>query len=190
MTKTLTLKERFKQEIAPELQKELKIKNLNAVPKLKKVVINVGIGKLLAGGKDYSEIEENIKLIAGQKPIVTRSRKSISNFKLREGQPVGITVTLRGDSMYDFTSKLVNIVLPRTRDFRGISNRSFDGQGNYSLAIREHTVFPEINPDDIIKLHGIQLTFVTSAQDNEGGYQLLKALGFPFQPKKEINKSK
>ncbi len=185
MTKTLNLKEKFHKEIAPGLQKQFKIKNINAVPKLSKVVINVGIGKMLAGGKDYAEVEENIKLIAGQKPVIALSRKAISNFKLRENQPVGINVTLRGQRMFDFVSKFVNIVLPRTRDFRGISPRSFDGQGNYSLAIREHTVFPEINADDIVKLHGLQITFVTSAKSNEEGFQLLKAMGFPFQERKE-----
>lgn len=185
MSKTLTLKDRFQKEIAPELQKSLKIKNINAVPKLTKVILNVGIGKMLAGGKDFSEIEENVKLITGQKPVVAKSRKAISNFKLRENQPVGINVTLRGNRMYDFVSKFVNIVLPRTRDFRGISPRSFDGHGNYSLAVKEHTVFPEINPDDIIKMHGLQLTFVTTAKNNEDALHLLKALGFPFQEKKE-----
>jgi len=185
MTKVLSLKEKFQKELAPQLQKQLKIKNINAVPKLTKVVLNVGIGKMLAGGKDYSEVEENVKLITGQKPVVAKSRKAISNFKLRENQPVGINITLRGSRMYDFVSKFVNIVLPRTRDFRGISPRSFDGQGNYSLAVREHTVFPEINADDLIKLHGLQLTFVTTAKDNDSAFILLKTLGFPFQERKE-----
>ena len=185
MSKTLNLKEKFVTVIAPELQKQLKVKNVNAVPKLTKVVVNVGIGKMLAGGKDYSEVEENIKMITGQKPVVAKSRKAISNFKLRENQPVGINATLRGQRMYDFVSKFVNIVLPRTRDFRGISSRSFDGNGNYSLAVKEHTVFPEINADDIVKIHGLQITFVTSAKTNEQALVLLKALGFPFQERKE-----
>lgn len=185
MSKTLSLKEKFQKEIAPALQKQLKVKNVNAVPKLTKVVVNVGIGKMLAGGKDYSEVEENIKKITGQKPVVAKSRKAISNFKLRENQPVGINCTLRGQRMYDFVSKFVNIVLPRSRDFRGISSRSFDGNGNYSLAVKEHTVFPEINADDIVKIHGLQITFVTTAKTNDDGLLLLKALGFPFQEKKE-----
>jgi len=184
-TTTMELKEKYLKEIAPALQKSLGIKNINAVPKITKVVINVGIGKLLAGGKDYSEVEENVKLISGQKPLIARSTKSISNFKLRENMPVGIFVTLRGQKMYDFVSKFVNVTLPRTRDFRGISAKSFDGKGNYSLAIKEHTVFPEINPDDIVKLHGLQVTFVTSAKTNEEALALLKAMGFPFQEKKE-----
>lgn len=184
MTKALSLKEKFVTEIAPELKKKLNVKNINAVPKLSKIVINVGIGKLMAGGKDYSDVEKNITLIAGQKPVVAKARKAISNFKLKQGMPVGVHVTLRGGKMYDFVSKFVNIVLPRTRDFRGISPKSFDGQGNYSYAIKEHTVFPEINPDDIIKHHGLQLTFVTTAKTNDDAYLLLKALGFPFQEKK------
>lgn len=190
MTKTIGLKEKFQKTITPELQKQLKIKNINAVPKLSKVVVNVGIGKMLAGGKDYSEVEENVKMITGQKPVIAKSRKAISNFKLRENQPVGINVTLRGQKMYDFISKFVNIVLPRTRDFRGISPRSFDGHGNYSLAIKEHTVFPEINADDIVKLHGMQITFVTTARTNEEAFQLLKAIGFPFQERKEKTTAK
>jgi len=139
-TKVQTLKEKYQQVIAPELMKKMGIKNVNAVPKLSKIVINVGIGKLLAGGKDFSEIVENISLIAGQKPVVAKSKKAISNFKLRENMPVGVHVTLRGQQMYDFVNKLVNITFPRMRDFRGISPRSFDGNGNYSVAIREHTV--------------------------------------------------
>lgn len=188
MTKVLSLKEKFQKEITPELKKQLQIKNVNAVPKLTKIIINVGIGKMLAGGKDFSDIEKNVTMIAGQKPVVAKAKKAISNFKLRQGMPVGIHVTLRGPRMYDFVSKFVNIVLPRTRDFRGISPRSFDGKGNYSVAIKEHTVFPEINPDDIIKHHGLQLTFVSTAKNNEDALALFKALGFPFQEKKEKSK--
>lgn len=188
MTKALSLKEKFRQEITPVLQKELGIKNVNAVPKMTKIILNVGIGKMLAGSKDFTDIEKNIMMIAGQKPVIAKSKKAISNFKLRQGMPVGIHVTMRGDRMYDFVSKFVNIVLPRTRDFRGISPRSFDGKGNYSIAIREHTVFPEINVDDIVKLHGMQITFVTTATGNEQGLALLKALGFPFQEKKDKSK--
>ncbi|MBD3270870.1 50S ribosomal protein L5 [Candidatus Peregrinibacteria bacterium] len=180
-SKVKQLKNRYYEDILPELQKTLGIKNINAVPKVEKVIVNVGIGKLLEGGKDYSEIVENVSLITGQKPVVAKARKSISNFKLREGMPVGVFSTLRGQRMYDFLNKLVNVTLPRTRDFRGISPKSFDGKGNYSLAIKEHTVFPEINPDDIVKIHGLQITVVTSAKDNQQAYELLKAMGFPFQ---------
>lgn len=185
MTKVLSLKEKFQKEIAPELKKQLKLKNINAVPKLAKIVINVGIGKMLAGGKDFSDVEKNVTMLAGQKPVIAKAKKAISNFKLRQGMPVGIHVTLRGQRMYDFVYKFVNVVLPRTRDFRGVSPRSFDGKGNYSIAIKEHTVFPEINPDDIIKQHGLQLTFVTTAKNNDDALILFKTLGFPFQEKKE-----
>ncbi len=182
-SKVKSLKARYQQEIVPELKKRLNIKNINAVPKLQKVVVNVGIGKLLEGGKDYSEIVNNIAQITGQQPVVAKAKKSISNFKIREGMPVGIHVTLRGDKMYDFVNKFVNITLPRMRDFRGLSTKSFDKNGNYSVAMREHTVFPEINPDDIVKTHGMQITFVTTAGDNETAYEFLKELGFPFQVK-------
>jgi len=180
----LTLRERFNKNILPELQKELKVKNFNAIPRVKMVKINVGIGKLTGLGKDYSFIVDNITSITGQKPMVAKARIAISNFKLKKGQPVGVYVTLRGNRMYDFLNKLVNVVFPRVRDFRGISPRSFDGQGNYTVAIRESTVFPEINPDDLTKIHGIEVTVVTSAKNNEEGYKLLKAMGFPFQEQK------
>lgn len=189
-TKSLSLKERYNKEIAPALMKSLDIKNINAVPKITKVIVNVGIGKLMAGGKDYSDVEENVKLITGQKPVIAKSKKAISNFKLRENMPVGVHTTLRGAKMYDFISKFVNITLPRMRDFRGISPKSFDGKGNYSLAIREHTVFPEINPEDIVKNHGVQITFVTNSPSNEEAFQLLKAMGFPFTERKDKSAKK
>ena len=184
MATTLHFKDQFTKEILPALQKELKVKNVNALPRVTKVILNVGIGKLTEGGKDYSHIVENLASISGQRPVVAKARIAISNFKLKKGQPVGISVTIRGKRMYDFLSKLVNVTFPRVRDFRGISPKSFDGKGNYSVAIREHTVFPEINPDDIVKNHGIQVTIVTTAKSNEDGLKLLKAMGFPFQEKK------
>lgn len=182
---TLHLKEQFTKNILPALQKELKVKNVFAVPRVTKVILNVGIGKMTESGKDYSHVVENLAAISGQKPVVAKARIAISNFKLKKGQPVGISVTIRGQRMYDFISKLVNVTFPRVRDFRGISPKSFDGKGNYSVAIREHTVFPEINPDDIMKNHGLQVTIVTTAKNNEDGLRLLKALGFPFQERKE-----
>jgi large subunit ribosomal protein L5 len=184
-TKALTPKEIYFKEIVPHLSKDMKAKNLLALPRLQKVIVNVGIGKMMAGGKDSSLFVENIKAITGQHPVVAKAKKSISNFKLREKMPVGVYATLRGNRMYDFIYKLVNIVLPRVRDFRGLSPRSFDGKGNYSMAILEHNVFPEINADDMNKLHGLQITIVTSAKDNDSAFKLLKALGFPFQEKKE-----
>lgn len=177
----MKLSEKYNKEVRKELMRELGIKNVNAVPKIKKVSINVGIGTYLAGGKDYSQVMENVGLIAGQKPVVKKSKKAISNFKLRAGMPVGISVTLRGGRMDDFLTKLVNVVLPRVRDFRGISAKCFDRQGNYSIGVKEHTVFPEINADDISKLHGIQINIETSANNPYEGYLLLKKFGFPFK---------
>lgn len=179
------LHEQFRKEIAPNLVKELGIKNSLAVPRMTKVKVNVGMGTYLSGSKDYSEIVKNITEITGQKPIVTRSRKAISNFKIRIGLPIGVAVTLRKKRMYDFINKLVNVVLPRTRDFRGLSPRSFDGKGNYSLGISEFTVFPEIRPEDIVKNHGVEITIVTSAKNDKEGYLLLKNLGFPFKKEKK-----
>jgi large subunit ribosomal protein L5 len=182
MTKAMKLKERFIKEIIPQLQKELGIKNINAVPKLKKVIVNAGLGHFYTSGtKDFSEFANNIALITGQKPIITKAKKAISNFKIRAGMPNGVMVTLRGERMYDFIEKLVNVVLPRTRDFRGISPKAFDGKGNYTVGIKEHIVFPEINPDDIVKIHGLQICINTTAKNDEEGHALLKALGFPFK---------
>ncbi len=180
----LTLREKFNKTILPELQKELKVKNFNAIPRVKMVKLNVGIGKLTGLGKDYSHVVENLAAVSGQKPMVAKARIAISNFKLKKGQPVGVYVTLRGPRMYDFLNKLVNVVFPRVRDFRGISPKSFDGSGNYTVAIKESTVFTEINPEDLNKIHGIEVTIVTSAKNNEEGYKLLKAIGFPFQQKR------
>lgn len=185
MAKATTLKDKFQKEIVPKLQQELGIKNINAVPRLKKVIVNAGLGSFYTSGtKDFAEFEDNFKAITGQKPVVKKAKKAISNFKVREGMPNGVMVTLRGKRMYDFIEKLVNIVFPRVRDFRGILRTAFDGNGNYSVGIKEHMVFPEINPDDIVKIHGIQICINTSARNNEEGLALLTALGFPF--KKEV----
>ncbi len=181
MTKILSLQERYKKEIAPALQKELKIKNVNAIPKVKFVKVNVGLGPYIVGKKDYSEIIKNISLITGQKPVVTKARKSISNFKIREGMNVGVAVTLRDSKMYDFLNKLINITFPRIRDFRGIPKKNFDGHGNYSIGITENNVFPEINNESLEKIHGLQVTIVTTAKNDEEGYKLLSAMGFPFK---------
>lgn len=188
MAKTsITLREHYLKNIAPALQQELGIKNVYAVPRLEKVKINIGLGPFLAAKKDYSEILDNVAAITGQRPVVTKARKSISNFKIREDMPVGVSVTLRGNRMYDFVNKLVNITFPRVRDFRGINKKGFDGRGNYSVGIAENIVFPEINPDAVDKIHGMQITVTTTARDNEEGYQLLKAMGFPFkEAKKEV----
>jgi len=183
--KILSLQELYSTEVAPNLKKELGIKNVNAIPKVKSIKVNVGLSQYIAGKKDYSDVINNLAIITGQKPVVTKARKAISNFKIRENMPVGVAVTLRGNKMYDFLNKLINITFPRVRDFRGLSAKQFDGNGNYSVGIKENNVFPEINPDSLDKLHGLQVTIITTATNDENGYKLLKAMGFPF--KKENN---
>lgn len=179
--KPTDLQTRFKKDIAPKLKEVLGIKNVMAVPKVTRITINAGIGTYTkTHNKDYSNIVENIIKISGQKPIVTRAKKAISNFKIKQNEPMGVVVTLRGKRMYDFLNKLVNIVFPRVRDFRGISPRAFDGRGNYNVGFKEHIVFPEISPDDVMKIHGLEINITTSAKDDNEGYELLKALGFPF----------
>ena len=185
MTKAIDLHTRFKKEIAPKLKDTLGTKNIMAVPKVTKVTINAGIGTYVkTHSKDHATVVENLAKIGGQRPVVTKSRKAISNFKVKEGEIIGVMVTLRGKRMYDFLNKLVNIVFPRVRDFRGITPRAFDGKGNYSIGFKEHIVFPEISPDDVIKIHPLQVCITTSAKDNKEGYELLKAMGFPFKAEK------
>lgn len=173
--------EQFKKEIVPALQKELSIKNPMAVPRLSKVKLNVGIGTLTKNTKDFSDVVANISKIAGQKPVVTNAKIAISNFKLRQGMPTGITVTIRGKAMYEFIYRLVNIVLPRVRDFRGLNPKSFDGKGNYSIGFKEAIVFPEVSAEDVLNVHGIQVTIATTAKDDEEGRALLDKMGFPFK---------
>lgn len=180
----MSLYAQMKSEVLPALKEELGLKNVFAAPKIEKVRINVGIGSLAKQTKDFSEVIDNVSKIAGQKPVVTKAKLAVSNFKLRKGMPVGITTTLRGKRAYDLVDRLVNIVLPRVRDFRGLSAKAFDGHGNYSIGFKEALVFPEISPDDVTNVHGIQITIVTSAKNNEQGIALLKKLGFPF--KKEL----
>ncbi len=188
MSQVQTLENKFKETILPDLQKRLGFKNVHSAPKIEKVVVNVGIGSFVSSGnKDYSGIVKNIALITGQQPVVTKSKKAISNFKLRIGMPVGVTSTLRGDKMYSFIQRLVNIALPRVRDFRGINKKSFDGHGNYHIGIKECTIFPEINPDDLSKVHGLEISIVTTAKTDEHGFELLKDLGFPFQKAPKTN---
>lgn len=173
--------EQFKKEVVPALQKELGIKNPMAVPRLSKIKLNVGIGTLTKNTKDYSDVISNISMISGQKPVVTKAKIAISNFKLRQGMPTGITVTLRGKNMYEFIYRLVNIVCPRVRDFRGLNPKSFDGMGNYSIGFKEAIVFPEINPDDVMNVHGIEITIATTAKNDDEGRALLTRMGFPFK---------
>lgn len=173
--------ETFTKEVVPKLQKDLAIKNPMAVPKLSKITLNIGIGTLTKNTKDFSDVLNNLAKIAGQKPVVTKAKIAISNFKLRQGMPTGITVTLRGKRMYEFMYRLVNIVFPRVRDFRGLNPKAFDGHGNYSIGFKEALVFPEINPDDVLNVHGLQITINTTANSDEAGKVLLTGIGFPFK---------
>lgn len=171
----------YREKLAPALCQKLGVKNIYAVPRITAVHINVGIGKYVTEGKDPEDVIKNVALIIGQKPVMTRSRKAISNFKLKLNMPSGIVATLRGKRMYDFLNKLINVVFPRIRDFRGISKKAFDGCGNYSIGIREHTVFPEIQSEDVSKIHGMQITIQTNAKNDGEALELLKAFGFPFK---------
>ena len=177
---------KFKKKIRLKLKKELGIKNIMAVPKVEKVIINIGLGKAIQD-KKWVEIAEGILTkISGQKPVMTKARLSISNFKIREGNIIGAKVTLRGQRMYDFLEKLIHSALPRFKDFYGLNpQKGFDGHGNYTLGLKEHIVFPEIGMDDIDKVHGLEITIVTSAEDNKQGLALLKVLGFPFKKNKK-----
>lgn len=175
------LQEEFKKEIAKKLQTELRIKNTHAVPMLSKIVLNMGVKDALADKKNIEKSSEILGQIAGQKPKVMKAKKSIAAFKLREGDQIGLMVTLRGRMMYDFYQKLVTIVFPRIRDFHGVSNKSFDGHGNYTLGFSENTVFPEIDPSKIDRIQGLEVSIVTTARDNKEGATLLKALGMPFR---------
>ena len=175
------LKETYQKEMVPQLMETLKLKNTKQVPRLVKIVLNVGMGEAIHNMKLLDSAVEELALISGQKPVITRAKKSIAAFKLREGMPIGCMVTLRRDRMYDFMSKLVNIALPRVRDFRGISGKAFDGRGNYSLGIREQIIFPEIDYDKIDKINGLNVSIVTSAKSDQEGKELLKLMGMPFK---------
>ncbi|MFO7981177.1 MAG: 50S ribosomal protein L5 [Candidatus Aminicenantes bacterium] len=174
------LKEKFEKEIAPELMKELSLKNPMAVPRVEKVVINMGVGEALENIKVLDKAQKELSLITGQWPAVGRAKKSISTFKLRKGKPIACYVTLRRNRMYEFIDRLVNIVLPRVRDFRGVSVKSFDRKGNYTLGIKDQLVFPEIDYTKVDKTRGMNITFVTTAENDREGYILLKKLGMPF----------
>lgn len=171
----------YKDEVVKKLRDEFKYENVMAVPKLQKIVINVGVGSAINDAKELDTVVENIAQITGQKPVKTKAKKSISNFKLREGMPIGCKVTLRGKIMFEFLDRLVNLALPRTRDFQGVPNKSFDGRGNYTMGIKEHTIFPEIDVDKTNQVHGMDITFVTSATTDEEAFTLLKHFGMPFK---------
>jgi large subunit ribosomal protein L5 len=175
------MKVRYQQEVVPALMKSLKASNIMEVPRIKKVVVNIGVGEALDNAKSLDAAVGDLTLITGQKPIVTKARKSIANFKLREGRSIGVKVTLRGERMWSFLDRLMNIALPRVRDFRGISADAFDGRGNYTLGLREQLVFPEIEYDKIDKLRGLEITIVTTARTDDEGRQLLQMLGMPFK---------
>ncbi|MFP4032855.1 MAG: 50S ribosomal protein L5 [Desulfococcaceae bacterium] len=175
------LKNRYDAEVAPALRETFGYKNAMQVPRLQKVVLNMGLGEAIHNIKIIDAAVEELALIAGQRPVVTRAKKSIAAFKLREGMPVGCRVTLRHGRMYDFFSKLVNIALPRVRDFRGVSPRAFDGRGNYSLGIREHIIFPEVDYDRIEAIKGMNVTVVTTAETDDEGKELLRLMGMPFR---------
>jgi large subunit ribosomal protein L5 len=175
------LKERYQNEVVPALMKTLDLSNIMEVPRVEKVVVNIGMGEALDNAKALDAAVVDLTSITGQKPIVTKARKSIANFKLREGRAIGAKVTLRGDRMWSFLDRMMNIALPRVRDFRGVSADSFDGRGNYTLGFREQLGFPEIEYDKIDKLRGLEVTIVTSARNDDHGRQLLRLLGMPFR---------
>lgn len=174
------LRDRYKEEIAPSLTSEFGYKNPFQVPKLEKIVLNIGLGEAVANGRALDAAVNDLSRITGQKPVVTRAKKSIASFKLRAGMPIGAMVTLRGERMYEFMDRLVATALPRIRDFRGVSPNSFDGRGNYTLGLREQIMFPEIDYDQIDKVRGLEISIVTSARTDEEGRRLLALLGMPF----------
>lgn len=175
------LKKRYIEEVVPALKKHFDYKNVNRIPKLEKIVVNAGIGDAKDNSKSFQIAVEELKSITGQRPLVTHAKKSVANFKLREGQPVGAKVTLRNDRMYEFMDKLISIALPRVRDFRGINGNSFDGRGNYTMGVKEQLIFPEIVYDQVEKTRGFDITFVTSAHTDEEAKELLKLMGMPFK---------
>jgi large subunit ribosomal protein L5 len=174
------LKARYQDEIIATMMKEFDLVNHMQVPRIKKIVVNVGVGEAIDNAKALDAAVEDTKIITGQQPVVTKARKSIANFKLREGRSIGVKVTLRGDRMWSFFDRLINVALPRTRDFRGVSPNSFDGRGNYTLGLREQLIFPEIDYDKIDKIRGFEVTIVTTAPNDEQGRRLLQLLGMPF----------
>jgi large subunit ribosomal protein L5 len=171
----------YKEQVIPLLMKDFGYKNPMEVPKLEKIVVNMGLGEAINNNKLIEQAQEQLMAISGQKPVITKSRKSIANFKLREGQSIGAMVTLRKDRMYEFFDRLVSIALPRVRDFKGVSSKSFDGKGNYTLGIKEQIIFPEINYDRIEKIKGMNITIVTTAKNDEEGRALLRHMGMPFR---------
>jgi len=175
------LLERYREEIVPELRERFGYRNVMEVPAIEKVVVNIGLGEAIQNAKALDAASRDLAVITGQKPLITRARKSIATFKLRKGMPIGLKVTLRGRRMYDFLDRLFNVALPRVRDFRGVSPDAFDGRGNYSLGIREQLIFPEIDYDKIDRVRGLEVTIVTTAETDEEARELLRLLGMPFR---------
>ena len=175
------LAEKYQEDIIPRLIEKFDYDNVMDVPEVEKVIVNVGIGEAKDNPNLMDAVVEDIATITGQKPVVTRAKKAIANFGIREGMPIGVKVTLRGEKMYEFLYKLINIALPRIRDFRGVSPESFDGRGNYSIGIKEHVVFPEVTVEEVEKVHGLEVTMVTSSETDEEAYELLNLMGMPFQ---------
>ena len=176
------LKQRYIAEVRPQLLKDLSLANIMTAPTLEKIVLNMGVGQATQQAKLLEGAQADMERITGQKPIVTKAKKSISNFRLREGNPIGVKVTLRGERMWEFFDRLVNFAIPRIRDFRGLSPKSFDGHGNYTFGVTEQLIFPEISYDDIDTVRGMDITIVTTAYSDEHGHALLSAFGFPFKP--------
>ena len=175
------MKERYLKEVSPALMKSLGLSNVMQIPRIKKVVINIGMGEAMDNPKALDAAVQDLGAITGQKPVITKARKSIANFKLREGRAIGTAVTLRGDKMWAFLDRLMNIVLPRVRDFRGVPSESFDGRGNYTLGLREQIIFPEIEYDKVDKVRGMEITIVTTAPSDDQAAALLQMLGMPFR---------
>ena len=175
------LKDKYLTEVVPALQQKFNYKNVMEIPRLEKIVLNMGLGDCKDNAKSMEVAVSELTIISGQKPLVTKAKKSIANFKVREGMNVGAKVTLRGDRMYEFSDKLFSIVLPRVRDFRGVSPKAFDGRGNYALGVREQLIFPEIEYDKVEKIRGMEMVFVTTARTDEEAKELLRLLGMPFQ---------
>ena len=175
------LKERYQKEVAPAIAREFGIENPMAVPRLDKIVLNMGMGEAIANSKVLDTAVAELTSIAGQKPVITKAKKSIASFKLRQGMPIGVMVTLRGERMYEFFDRLVSVALPRVRDFRGVSPKAFDGRGNYTIGIREQLIFPEIDFNKVDKLRGMNISIVTTARNDEQARALLKSLGMPFR---------
>ncbi len=175
------LREQYEKEVVPKLMERFEYKNKFEVPRLLKICLNMGLGEAVQNPKIIDQAVEELAIIAGQRPCIRRARKSIAAFKLREGMPIGVTVTLRGTRMYDFLTRLINFALPRVRDFRGVPRKGFDGRGNYTMGITDHTIFPEVDPNKVEKIKGMNITFVTSAETDEEAFELLKLLGMPFR---------